>query len=122
MPKISCCLCFRRTDTNKTRKRIGTDSVWPVFNIHAEKVGLDLTKFSKQDNICIKCHATLSDYNMTDRGPNKKVKIVELVVFEPIIKKDVLRGFSVPTITTVSGIGMFVDVLKLSVEDLIHVI
>jgi hypothetical protein len=92
MPKIYCCLCSRRTDTNKQRVRIGTASMWSMFKIHAEKNGLDLTSFSADDHICMKCHATIAHYCMKDRGPNKKMKVAESIDSDPIIKKNVLRS------------------------------
>lgn len=94
MTKINCCLCSRRTNTSKDRARIGTASVWSVFLIYAEKNGLDVSKYSQDEHICMKCHANLSHLRMKDRGPNKSGTVVKNCRFDPIIKKDVLRGFS----------------------------
>lgn len=92
MSPIFCCLCSRRADTRKQRVRVGTDSNWPMLKIHAEKNGLDMATFSKDDYVCIKCHSTISHYRMKDRGPNKNIKNSKPIVFEPGITKDVLRG------------------------------
>lgn len=113
MTKIWCCLCSRRTDKNSERKNIGLPSVWPTFELHALKIGLEIAKFSKDDFVCLKCYSIISHYRMTDRGPNKKVKMYEPVVFAPIIKKDVLRGYSSEkrnsvTVGTAEVSGMFV--------------
>lgn len=37
---------------------------------------------------------------MSDRGPNKKVKIGQPVVLETIITKNVLRGYAMPELST----------------------
>lgn len=100
MTKIWCCICSRRTDKSEERKRIGLPSVWSMVRIHASKIGLDMTSFSTEDHICLKCYATVSHYRMTDRGPDKIIKIFESVAFEPIITKAVLRGFTTPSITS----------------------
>lgn len=92
MPKICCCLCQRRTDAPKQRVRAGSDSNWSLLAIHAEKTGLDLGTFTKEDFICIKCHAQISHYRMNDRGPNKVVKGVKPIAHEPGITKNVLRS------------------------------
>lgn len=93
MPKIHCCLCSRRTDSNNQRIRIGTASVWPSFEEHAKNAGLDVSRFSiRNDYICLKCNSIVSHYRMNDRGPNKKVKIAKPFVYEVNITKNVLRG------------------------------
>lgn len=96
--KIPCRLCNRRTDKSKDRKRIGAASVWALIELHAEKNDLDLTLFSKEDYICNKCYALVSHHCMTDRGPNKQVKIHKPVVMETIINKTVLRSFKPPEV------------------------
>lgn len=98
MAKIWCCLCFRRTDNRKARKRIGVPSIWSLIELHALKIGLEIAQFSKEDYICAKCYSSVSHYRMNDRGPNKKVKICQPVVLETIINKTVLRGFAPPEI------------------------
>lgn len=100
MPKIYCVLCPRRTDSYKQRSRIGTASLWPLFEIYASRNELDITHYSVDDHICLKCHSTIAHYGMTDRGPNKKVKVIEPVVFEPIITKEVLRHLPKSTAST----------------------
>lgn len=109
MTKIWCCLCSRRTDKNSDRQKIGSASVWPTIELHALKNGLELSKFSKEDYVCLKCYSTISHFRMTDRGMNKKIKISEPVIFEPIITKTVLRGFSASEIriSMTSDAGMF---------------
>lgn len=92
MPKILCCLCSHRTDTDKQRVSVGTNSNWEMLVIHAEKNGLNMDAFSKQDYVCKKCHAVLSHYRMKDRGPNKTIRNVKPVTYEPGITKNVLRG------------------------------
>lgn len=97
MVKIHCCICDRRTDTNKQRIRIGSTSCWPFFQKHVEKIGRDVEQFSRDDYICIKCNSTISHYRMDDRGSNKKVKIAKPFVFEMSITKDVLRNHTKKT-------------------------
>lgn len=92
--KIRCCLCSRRTDSNGARKRIGSASVWPLFELHILKIGLKMSQFCKEDFVCLKCYSSIAHYGMTDRGPNKAVKIKKPVVFESLITKSVLRGFN----------------------------
>ncbi len=94
MPKVYCCNCSRRTDNKKDRTRIGTPTVWPLFLIHVEKNGLDVSSFSADDYICKKCYSTVSHYRMNDRGTNKKIKDSKPFVFEPSITKTALRNFS----------------------------
>lgn len=91
MPKIFCCLCSRRTDTDKQRVRLGTNSNWEMLEIHAKNNGLSMEAFTKQDYVCKKCHATISHNRMKDRGPNK-IKNVQPTVYEPGITKSVLRS------------------------------
>lgn len=103
MPKIFCCLCNRRTETNKQRVRIGSDSNWALFCIHAEKTGLDVNTFSKDGFVCIKCHGTISHYRMKDRGPNKIVQDYKPIAHEPGITKEVLRSFAKSNVDTIEG-------------------
>lgn len=103
MTKINCCLCSRRTNTNRDRIRIGAPSVWPDFLFHAEKHGLEISEYSSDLYICKKCHANISHAHMHDRRVNKKVKTDVLVVgCAPIITKEVLRGFP-KTVTQMSN-------------------
>lgn len=103
MPKTCCVLCSRRTSNYKQRTRIGTTSVWPMFEVHVERNGLDISQFSPDDQICLKCNAKIAHYRMTDRGPNKIKKVMKPIVFEPIIKKDVLRQFHNSTVNTATS-------------------
>lgn len=92
MPKILCCLCSRRTDTEKQRVRVGTNSNWEIFKVYAVLNGLNLEAFSKEDYLCKKCHASISHHRMKDRGSNKTIKNVEPITYEPGITKNVLRS------------------------------
>lgn len=91
MPKINCCLCSRRTDTNKQRVRVGTNNNWEMLRTHVNKEGLNMDTFSKEDHVCVKCHAILAHYNMKDRGLNKTVKNAP-VVHKQGIEKSSLRS------------------------------
>ncbi len=93
MPKILCCLCSRRTDTEKQRVRVGSNSNWEMFKVHALLNGLNIDAFSKEaDYLCKKCHASISHHRMKDRGSNKTNRNVEPITYEPAITKNVLRG------------------------------
>lgn len=94
MPKILCCLCSRRTDTEKQRVRVGNNSNWEMLKVHAVINDLDMEGFSKQDYVCKKCHAAISHHRMKDRGYDKTIKYVEPITYEPGITKNVLRGYS----------------------------
>lgn len=73
MVKINWCLCSRRTDSNKAQMRVGTASVWPVFLLHIEKKGLEISNFSDLF-ICMKCYASIAHLRMNDRGSNNVMK------------------------------------------------
>lgn len=90
--RVKCCLCSKRVETNKPRVRIGSDSVWPLFQIHVQRTGLEENAFSLADFICMKCYGMISHHRMSDRGPNKIVKIPKPLDPELIITKNVLRG------------------------------
>ncbi|KAJ6642611.1 hypothetical protein Bhyg_07564 [Pseudolycoriella hygida] len=99
MVKICCCICYRRTDTNRQRSRIGAPALWPLFMIHVEKTGLDINQFSRDDYVCMKCNLTISHYRMNDRGINKKIKLSQPFSYEVAITKSVLRN-SIATSST----------------------
>lgn len=111
---IYCCLCKRRTETVKQRVRVGSESNWPLLNIHAQTTGLDVNSFSKEDFVCIKCHATIAHYRMKDRGPNKIVRDFHPIAYEPGITKKVLRGFAKSSIlpSVLEGIGIDSTVVR----------
>lgn len=116
MTKIRCCLCNRRTDKTTDRKNIGTPSTWQSIQLHVIKIGLEITDFSKEDFVCLKCYATVSHHRMNDRGPNKKNRIRNPVIFETIINKTVLRGFTRPQISESDTSAIF----ESTTDDLQH--
>lgn len=118
MPKINCCICSRRTDTPKQRTRVGVASVWSLVSKHAERIDLDISKFSEKDYICMKCYSKICQYRLSDRGPNKKIKIREPIVFEPIVTKKALRGYAIPLMDTLSN--MTTGIGQISIESVVE--
>lgn len=110
MPKVYCCLCSKRVETNKSRVRIGSDSVWSLIQIHAVKMSLDVNKLSREDIICMKCYSVVSHYRMTDRGPNKKIKASVEIDPQLVITKDVLRSaLRTEEISSATPMGMTIN-------------
>lgn len=90
--RVTCILCSKRVETNKPRVRVGSDSIWPLFVLHVQNIGLNRDRFSTGDFICMKCYGTISHQRMSDRGPNKKLKVEKPIDRELIITKKVLRS------------------------------
>lgn len=56
----SCCLCKVRINSNKRKRKIGANYIYPLFKIFCTGIGKCCEQFTMDDLVCDKCHVKVS--------------------------------------------------------------